>query len=100
MHYRVFIAVIAILMSIFGPLTLSHAGRPAIAAVSEDPHTPSLPYSVYLYMDGEPVDVTAQAAYNEDHVFYLGSYVGDRAGTNGETILRDGLVVGYLDAGL
>jgi hypothetical protein len=98
MRFRVPIAIFAILGSflcgpVFSPLT-----PPAHAAVAQPPSQPDGPYAVYAYINGYPEDVTTVAAYNEDHVFLLDSYVylGERTGTNGETIVNNGFVVGYL----
>jgi len=58
----------------------------------------NIDYSVYLYIGGVLQDVTAQSAYNEDHVFFMGNYVGDRSGPAGETIVSDSQIIGYLRA--
>lgn len=89
------IATIAILIAIYQPLSLAATSRPAEvrAQISSDPY--SMPvYEVFLYLDdGQLQNVTSLAAYSEDHVFLLGSYVGDRLGT---TIVNNGEIVGYL----
>lgn len=74
---------------------------PACAAVAQPPaQSPSQPlpqYAVFIYVNGYLEEVTADAAYVEDHLFVLGSYVGDRTGPNGEIIMNNGFIVGYLE---
>lgn len=93
MQRFVLIAIIATLLAICSPTPACYS---AVASMPVDYPVPDTPYSIFMYFNGQLLDVTAQAAYNEDHVFLMGSYVGSRMGTNGETIVRDGQIVGYL----